>query len=320
MKFLSLLLFTALSLQLSLAQEKIPLRHIPKGDKMEAYRYTGDILGHKIWGFVTGHNFFRDYEWAEKYEIKGKADIYRIISHHGGIITDKSKKAVFKIYAVDDKGLPKDSLGGKQVTYGDIDVKGGETITEFDKPVAVEDEFFVSFYVVDYAHNPQANDKDTIIILTSEDGSRKGDDLKVFGRNVVKQHGGVGESGKWTDLATGLEHSDLEAYLALFPVVQFEDNSINESYFKKGGITFYPVMINKTTNEAILKFELNSPQELKIELLDATGKLIRNYNTPSLDQGINTKNIDLGNLKTGVYIFTLYANGIRLAQSFNIAQ
>jgi hypothetical protein len=80
---------------------------------------------------------------------------------------------------------------------------------------------------------------------------------------------------------------------------------INEVSTSPTNLSVYP---NPAQNLLNVSFTLQNQENVKLELVDVTGKLIREVN-PSVMQGDNTLSMDLEGIDNGIYFIRLVSNG-----------
>ena len=318
---LCILFFILFNFQ-SEAQTDSTLRHVGENDSLTSYQYSGQLLGVDRWGYITGHNVYTDYGWAEKYEISQNGLIKGAIGHFGGTSTSTTKNAYFNIYGVGVDGLPdkQNVIINQQILHSDLTFDGKPSIVMFDTPDSVRNEFFVSFELPDYAHNILELWTDTIYILNSLDGTREVSDLSEFGRNAVKLHI-LNPNGKdWHDLnseMTQIDDNNYALHLALYPIVTFKNAvGINE-FVEKSGYKLWQVGPNPAKEEINIRYTIPQKQDVMLSLINMQGKIIKEVNIQSFE-GTRELKININSYPAGNYILTMRANGIRLAQQIQI--
>ena len=72
---------------------------------------------------------------------------------------------------------------------------------------------------------------------------------------------------------------------------------------------------NPTTNQTTLQFTLPQEMTIKIAIYDMTGRMVKAVSKGKMSSGDNTISVDLNNLASGVYTYTLETeNGERAAK------
>lgn len=221
-------------------------------------------------GYYTGHNDYADEEFAEKYEIAGSGSVLGVIAIHDGVQGTSSMNASYKIYSVASNGLPGTQLATKSVSNNSIPIDGSLHTVMFSSAASVEDEFFVSFDLGDYAHNDPGTKM--IAITHTPDGTRPSSDFDVFGRNAIRwhAHGDVA----WKDYRTeNFQSYQPAVYFSLFPIVQLNATSVIE--FDNRGSSIGSVFPNPTSREGFT-VPINTVQggEAIFQLFDSQGKIV----------------------------------------------
>lgn len=260
------------------------------------------------WGYILGHNYKFNQQYAEKYIISGNAKVLGVISQHGGHYAHADTTAVFRVYSVGTNRLPAAKLGGKKVRYADLHLNGTATTTMFNAPIAVADSFFVSFDLRDYAHG--GYEGDLIGLYCGENGTRLSSDLKNFGRNAVQAH--EHDYDKWLDFRTQ-NFTNIATHFALFPIVEMTVTSIGKAFAEKEQLRLYPLSPNPTQDMSTVKYSLKGPSKVTLELLDFTGKRLFSQELGTQKPGEHTHTLPVAGLAPGSYIFSVQADAIRLA-------
>ena len=310
---LRLLALLALAAPAALAQTAPDtLRHLPPGTDLVAHEYAAPRSG-----YVLGHNSQRTEEYGERYRIEGTGRLVGVVAHLTGAVAHENHIAEFNAYRVGANGLPDALLGKKQLFYGDLDLSGGPMIARFNTPVAMADSFFVTFNVGDYAHG--GYDGDEIAVLAGPDGSREAGDLGAFGRNVVRLHNhGVRD---WADLYTQ-NFTPIATHLALFPIVELEGATAGEDgpALVSMDLTLRAAYPNPARSAATLAFELAAPADVRVEVFDAAGRLVRSADLGGRAVGAHTHALDLGGLAPGAYVYAVSAGPARLFSTLTVAR
>ena len=90
---------------------------------------------------------------------------------------------------------------------------------------------------------------------------------------------------------------------------------INELKSNVSSLNIFP---NPSQNEVNILFTLTEKAITDIEIMDITGRIVRQIVNESLPLGNNTKTIDVSNLDNGIYIIRLNTNGHMTQQKLNI--
>lgn len=99
------------------------------------------------------------------------------------------------------------------------------------------------------------------------------------------------------------------AYIEPTISVGVEDNAITNE------IKVFP---NPAENFTTVAFQLASTQDMTLELIDATGRVIRNLGVATYQAGQHQVNIDLTELSTGVYFVAMTTENGKQLEQFNV--
>lgn len=288
------------------AQTRDTLRNDPVGTPLAAPSYTRSGQ----WGYYLGHNYLGRQQFAEKYFISGPAQVLGVISHHRGRFAHPNHKAGFHVLEEAPNKYPKNTpRATKEIRYRDIDLTGAAMTTYFEAPVAVRDVFFVSFDLFDYSHG--GYEGDSIALLAGVHGSRSEEDLVHFGRNVVQVHS-HGEP-VWRDYATQ-NFTNVRAHLALYPIVEFPSiTGLQDAFVAQGPLRLYPPYPNPAVGPVQVRYELDRPAPVRIELTDLLGRVVESRDLGRQLPGEHTGQLATAHLPPGLYLYVVQAGAAKLA-------
>jgi hypothetical protein len=287
------------------AQENTTLQHIAPEDATETPNYWGQTSqGVPLWGYYVGHNAYSDEEFGEKYEIPDHDHVLSIIAYFGGQ-GNSDQTASLKVYSVGSNGLPDEMLGSKTFTFADVATDGTTpTMLTFDDEVHVDDEFFVTLDLGDYAHDPLEGD--TLVLMIGPDGSRPASD-DVYGRNVIRWHSHSGPA--WKDFQTE-NFTPWSTYFAIYPVIEGISLSVDNGFLSEDEINLFPM---PCVNELNLRFNALETREVNLHLFDMNGKILRNHRVMAT-AGENLVQFDMSDLASGSYVVSIMAEGFRYSK------
>jgi hypothetical protein len=290
-KQLYILFFLGISLS-AFCQEDT-LRNILPEEELIAYR--SDYGGH-ICGYATGQNCWFSENYAEKYRIKGKAEVIGVISYHTGYMTRPNRQVTFDIWSVGENHLPEDSLGGRYMSYRNLIISGNPVKTHFYEPIPIQDSFFVACNFLLYAHDAEeAGFTDTLALLTSLDGSRPDSDLSNIGRNAVRFH-----HGQWRDLYQRLGY---KFHLALFPIIRYTYVAGTIDYNEAvSSLSVYP---NPSVDEALVSFSTGVESNVRIKIYNLDQKELMDVDLGRKNPGFHHENLSVSSLPASVYILSV---------------
>ncbi|MBA9076568.1 MULTISPECIES: T9SS type A sorting domain-containing protein [Rufibacter] len=303
--FLSALLLLASTITLAQTTTRT-LRNLLPQHPQELRKYTNS----GTWGYWLGQNYRFNQQYAEKYYVSGNAKVIGIISHHGGKYAHANNLASFRVYSVGTNKLPHARLASKDVRYADLRLNGAAMTTTFDAPIAVQDSFFVTFDLHDYAHG--GYDGDTIGLYSGINGSRPSADFENFGRNAVQQHEHAYE--KWVDFRTQ-NFTNIATHFALFPIVEMTVTGIKDEFVQKEQLTLYPPSPNpiQSGQDIQLRYALASPSTVSLTLLDLQGNALLELMPKRQTVGEHVAHFPSAQLAAGTYLCLLQSDAISIA-------
>lgn len=286
------------------------LRHLAPGTPFVAHTYATPRTG-----YILGHNSRGTEEYAEKYRVTGGGRLVGMVAHLNGVVANRNNISEFNAYRVGANRLPDLRIASKQVFYGDLDLSGGPMMVRFNAPVAVADSFFVSFNVTDYQHG--GFDGDALTVLAGPNGSRSPADAARFGRNAVRLHNHALRD--WADLYRQ-NFTPIATHLALFPIVELTNPTAGEDApaLVSLGLTLRPAYPNPARGQATVAFELGAPADVRVELYDVQGRLVRSAALGAQGAGTHTHALDLGGLAPGTYVYGVAAGPSRLLSTLTV--
>lgn len=308
MRLIVIFILVCFSLGKSFSQGKDTVRHLSPEVPLTIYKYDGP----NQWGYITGHNHLGRQEYAEKYFIEGAAKVTGIISHHQGVVTNNKNVGAFVIYAVNEKGLPGNTLNSTQWYFEDLDLSGNAHFTPLNRAVAVVDSFFVSFNLTDYSHG--GFNGDTLALMTGPDGSREEADLAVWGRNVTRFHNHSKPDFRDFYYQNG---APLATHFAIYPIVEFNDDNvvtgIEDQFISKDQLKLYSPYPNPAKEVFNLTYSQNKTSKVFVQIYDMSGKVIFSKDLGQQPSGEHTERINIGSFSDGAYIYTIRSGAVTLA-------
>jgi hypothetical protein len=210
---------------------------------------------------------------------------------------------------------PGDELNSATLAFDDIDTSlaGGITIVYFDTPTWKDGDFSI---VVDYSALYGA-EVDTIALFNEVSGSGSADGTFswTLQNAVVTTPIGTQEIPLW--LANSAY--DLEADLSIFAIVEESGVGIEEQGFLNGvKVTTYP---NPAVSSDVVTIQYgleNAAEKVEVNVYDMNGKLMFSHVEGDRVAGIHTIDIPAGTLSAGSYVYSLEANGGRMAKQLQI--
>lgn len=148
---------------------------------------------------------------------------------------------------------------------------------------------------------------DTIGVVSCEDGDAQGAELTF---------------DKWSDNSwhTFLEPNNwaMDIDMAIFPLVDLSTAGINEGNFVNG-IKMDQNMPNPVFDQTEIRFEIESTADVKLFVTDINGRIVRVIEAGQLDAGLHNISLDLGDLSSGTYFYSIQAGKNRLSKRMQVA-
>lgn len=296
------------------AQNLDTLKNHTDGLSLEAGRYTagGD------WGFFAGHNSKEQQQFGEKYLVEDHVHVVGVVAYlttSTGTVTDPHFEIDFRLWEVDSStGAPAGDAG---IEDGHLHLEdanlGGATTVLFHEEAHVEEAFFVTMDLGDYAHDGLAGD--TVGLYYAPDGSRSASDIaEVPYRNVFQPHShGAPE---WRDFYTQFTTPEqLATHLALYPIVEMEASGIGQVV--KNGLQVSSPYPNPSHSEITFPFQLEKQADVAFHILDINGRMVKEVTAGPLPAGEHKKQIDIRTLPAGTYILSVVSSEGAVGVKFN---
>ena len=271
---------------------------------------TGSIT--TIGGYIAGNNKYGDMEKAMKYSLNTNSlalpgTISQVLLYIG------SKKAggpgtgvlSVKVYA-DNASVPGTLLGTSSTKP--ISTLTTQSYTNnaftFTTPVALTtDVFFVS---VDFSN---AN-LDTLSLVSTKSGATCVSTSSLSAWEMD-------QNGAWEKIATNW--GGLTIDLGIFPVITSE-KSVGINDLLGTNISLLQSFPNPASNELSINFGLNQPSKVEIEIYDVTGKMVSISKLTKLDAGNHNTTLDVSNLNSGLYFYSIKSENTKLFRKFMVAK
>ena len=154
---------------------------------------------------------------------------------------------------------------------------------------------------------------DTVWLYASEDGASDGSyTWTEIGFDIAPGQ------GVWA-LTTGLLQGGLDVNLAVFALVDESGVGIEEQGFLNGvKMTTYP---NPAVSSDVVRIQYgleNTAEKVEVNIFDMSGKQVFSIVEGDRAAGIHTIDVPAGTLSAGTYVYSLEANGGRMAKQLQI--
>lgn len=298
-------------------------------------------FGSEIWqygspsGYVFGTNDLEDsqsipgqtihqlnYEYAAGFIVNGSYNVVGAMVWFGGKADVSGSPADLKVkmYSLaDNKALasaqstapdaigPNQMLGSVNLPFADVDTVDA-TYALFANPLWANGDFALAVDIKDLYGSPA----DTVWIYASEDGSSDGTYTWTnIGFDISPQT-------LWAR-STGLLQGGLDVNLGIFALVDESGVGIEEQGFLNGvKMTTYP---NPALSSDVVRIQYaleNAADKVEIRIMDLNGKLVFAASEGAKASGLYTLEVPAGSLSAGSYIYSLEANGGRMAKRMEI--
>jgi len=107
--------------------------------------------------------------------------------------------------------------------------------------------------------------------------------------------------------------------LMIFPVIDITTGLNNA--VSKGDLSLFAVSPNPSSNAVNINFSLNNSSKVDIEILDLTGKTVKTIKgTDTFSTGKHSITLDVTNLQSGSYIYSVNAAGTKMFSKFVVTK
>lgn len=255
-------------------------------------------------GWVSGTNSYGDLEKAQRIETTTSGKVYSALIAFGAKSqVGPADNFTAKLYTASGTGAPGASMGSSlPVGFIDIDTSGLFTRFEFSPPVAYAGDFFVALPV----DNTGGASQDTVGILHT---------------STSTPCGGGSAYEMWNDFmwyafnASNSWNIDLVMYM--FAEVETDVVGVNDHLIKRGSHKMVP---SPAASHSMLVYSLLQPGDVVITITDMSGRTILTRSEGQLDSGLHNANINVSNLATGMYLYTVTTNGQPTSGTFVVAR
>ena len=253
------------------------------------------------WGRVSGMNGFGDREKAQALTFDSHAS-YRIVGamvwfERPAVVGDGT--LICKIYSPHpDDGRPDRLIGQSDaVKASEVippDSMSYPTIFSFENGAPIIPDMPSFMLSCDFSN--LYNTFDTIVMLQTIDGCGDGgNSWELFS-----------DGQTWTNIASSISW-ELNADFVMAAVVDFEDPSAVHTFIEHNQLKIYPPRPNPASDETALLFELESTQQVSINLLDASGKQIEKRDLGIRIPSLHTEIVNVSDFQPGVYYYQISA-------------
>jgi hypothetical protein len=279
------------------------------------WNYVNDVVAPYDSGYVFGTGIIPigggqstvAQELAQKYNVTGAATVTDVLvwaGHAKGTVTTTTAKIYSEVASTH---IPNALLGtSAPVTMATYTV-GGYTMFHFATAVNVPmGNFFAGVTVPAFG----GTDKDTLSILSTKLGKCS----SVDSCSAIKLGAPI---NAWYLVKVGFGQN---CDLMIFPVININSVGINNSV-SKGDLNLFAASPNPANNSININFSLNTSSKVDIEVIDLTGKIVKTIKgTDTFSNGKHAISVDLTNLESGSYFYSINASGSKIFSKFVVAK
>jgi len=264
--------------------------------------YGFDVVPPKDSGYVFGINVYGDLEKAQKYTVVGTATVTNVLIWAKAKGTSTIKVNLYNVSGT-TKGPGTTNLGSSAPMV--LSAMNNLALTNFTitVPAVITNSSFFASAVM--PATPVA--VDTFGIVSTKINCNSNDSLawEKFSDN------------SWHSVKTA---EGINVDLSINPIVQVTSTGIN-NYVSKGDLSLYAASPNPASNSININFSLNNSSKVEIEVYDVTGKVVKTVKgETNYAAGKNAIAVDLSNLESGSYIYSVNANGTRIFSKFIVTK
>lgn len=204
-----------------------------------------------------------------------------------------------QLYSIDASGnfnLETETCGGShEITVGAGDLSSGGTITwvhnVLDAPFSLQSG---TEYIACVQHYGGADD-------------------------LIIMQGGTGADTSTIFILDGTDNTWY--YMTSFPMVRMNFNaSVGVREIANSNMQLYQNVPNPANGTTRITFSLENAAEVNFSLVDLTGKEVMNSNMGDLGTGVHNMTLDVSKFATGIYYYTVTANGEKMTKKMVITE
>lgn len=265
------------------------------------------------WGFVSGTNNYGDRAKAQLLPLQTDNDVVvrEIWGWFSEVQTVGDGPVTANVYALNQNGdgpgdllASSTSLKTSELNY--VEGQAFPTAFVFDQPVSVND---IGFYAGIDISELYAT-ADTVALWQTDDGCGDGStSWELFDDGVT-----------WSNISTswGLNANWLISAVVEFNTTTDVDDQL--AFVAQNGLQLYPAFPNPSAETVNLKYELDSPERVRIEVYSAAGRLLQQHDLGRQMTGEHTERIDVSELPAGAYVYGIVTGQSRLMSRFVVGR
>ena len=302
------------------------------GDQI--FQYTsnvGYIFGiSDLEGVVQGQTINQlNLEYAAGYIVNDTYNVIGAMMWFGGKsdVSGNPADLVVKMYSLaDNKAVstaqtqtpdvtgPEQMLASVNLPFSDVDTASFNipTFAMFSSPVSIQTDFALAVDISGLYTSPA----DTAWLYASEDGASDG--FYTWTALAARLQTGQVTPSTWA-LSTGLLQGGLDVNLGIFAIVEESPNGIEEQGFLNGvKMTTYPNPALSSDNVTIQYAVEKAVNKVELNIYNMNGQLVFTSAEGAKASGLYNLSIPTGTLNAGSYIYSIEAEGARMAKRMEI--
>ena len=266
--------------------------------------FTGDatpLVYHTLGaaGYLAGNNTYGETECAQRYNYV-TGSVSKVLVRYGKKVGTTGSTTA-KIYSLDPtKHSPMTSLGSSAaVTFASI-TTGTFTPYTFSAPVSVAGGFAAAVVL-------PTTTGDSIVVTSSKLTCHAADSLSYV--NI----------GGWYTIAyelNGIMPYDTTIELMIYPIATF-NNGVHE--YSGNGLSLLGAYPNPANDFTAVRYHVNSNTSVAVIVFDLTGRIL-SQTTETLTPGYHESLIDVRNLPSGNYYYSVKTNEANLTSEFSVVK
>lgn len=262
--------------------------------------------------FGTNSRFF--YVGA-KYSFTGSANVVGLIVSAAAVVVNGASDSLFITFMEAD-GTNLTPVGSpvfvrtNQLVFNQSDPLQGSTILNLPATPITKD-FVAFFQTLSIGNTP-----DVVGLWSNTHGDGKGEKRALFMTFNQQGQPVVGDIGSVFNV--GGQPIDADPYI--FPILEFEEGAGVTSYPTLSGLTLKGAYPSTATNQTAVRFELDKPSAVNIDLLDLNGRIVKSYAAQQFGTGSHEMSLDLTGVPSGSYLYKVTTDRTQVASKLTIVR
>lgn len=262
-------------------------------------------LNNPATGYIGGNNSQGDKEIMQKFGVTVSGGVYTILGMFGHKTITTGSSMVAKLYSVDPVTHGPDSLiyFTDPVNLSDVNTTNPFFFTTFPFPGVIQqtDSFFASIELPTGAGDTMA------VYMTPQNCYSGKQQSYIMKQNGTFQalNGGAGSYGL---------NADFWIWAVFIP-----DSSVGNSAITLRDLSLFRAYPNPASNNVSVNFSINNPTKVWIDFVNEAGQLVETKNLGFQLSGKHSINVDVSNLPSADYYYSITTEHDRLFSRICIA-